>query len=117
KMDKVDTFCTACYIYLHRCTDEFLMEESKVIWLLSFLQGSTALKWCKVAIHESMNGGIPFKTDEIMLDNIEETFRDPNKEDTCIFKITTMVQGEKTVDEHVQDFKITMHELGYTRKP
>jgi len=34
-----------------------------------------------------------------------------------VFQITTMVQGDKTADEHVQDFKIVAHGSGYVGTP
>jgi hypothetical protein len=116
-MEDVEAFRTACYMYMRGRSDEFQNEEEKIIWILSFLQGGTALKWREVAVREIMDGTMPFETANELLDTIEETFGDPNKEDSRVFKITTMVQGDKTADEHVEDFKIAAHESGYTGKP
>jgi hypothetical protein len=40
-------------------------------------------------------------------------FGDPNEKDTKVFTITTITQGEKTADEHVQDFKLAGYDSGY----
>jgi hypothetical protein len=89
-------------------------EDSKIIWVLSFLQGGTAGRWREVAVQEIMDGESLFGTVNALLKTIEETFSDPNKEDTWVFEITTMVQGTKTADKHVHEFKIAAHEPGYT---
>ena len=41
------------------------------------------------------------------------TFGDPNEKDTKVFTITTINQGEKSADEHVQDFKLATFDSGY----
>jgi hypothetical protein len=116
-MHEVDAFRTSCFMYLKGCVGDFPTEDSKIIWVLSFLQGGTAGRWREVAVREIMDGESPFETVDALLETIEETFRDPNKEDMRVFEITTMVQGTKTADEHVHEFKIAAHESGYTGKP
>ena len=64
-----------------------------------------------------MEGEQIFDTAKELLDTVRKTFRDPNEEDTWVFQITTMVQGDKTMDEHVQDFKIAVHGSGYVGTP
>ena len=39
KMSELDAFETACYMYMQGCKDEFKDEDSKIIWILSYLQG------------------------------------------------------------------------------
>jgi Zinc knuckle len=116
-MHEVDAFRTSCFMYLKGCAGDFPTEDAKIIWVLSFLQGGTAGRWREVAVREIMDGESPFETVDALLETIEETFGDPNKEDTRVFEITTMVQGTKTADEHVHEFKIAAHESGYTGKP
>ena len=112
KMSKLDAFKTACYMYMQGRKDEFEDEDAKIIWILSYLQGGTALKWREVAIKSMMEGEQVFEDSKELLETIRKTFGDPN-EDTHVFQITTMVQGDKTADEHVQDFKIAAHGSGY----
>jgi hypothetical protein len=64
-----------------------------------------------------MNGQTPFEMADELLDVIEEAFGDPNHEDSQVFEITTMVQGTKTADKHVQAFRIAAHNSGYIGKP
>jgi len=114
KMKEVDAFRTACYMYMRGRADEFPDEESKIIWILSYLQGGIAQKWREVAVREIMAGAIPFENSDELMEAIVKTFGDPNEADTGVFEITTMNQGEKTADEHVQDFKIAAHSAGYS---
>jgi hypothetical protein len=114
KMKEIDVFKTACYMYIQGCADKFPNEESKIIWILLYLQGSIAQKWCEVAVREIMNRAIPFETGDELIEAIVKTFSDLNEENTRVFEITTMNHGDKTADKHVQDFKITAHSARYT---
>ena len=115
KMSKLDTFKMACYMYMQGCKDKFEDEDAKIIWILSYLQGGTALKWPEVAIKSMMEG--VFEDAKELLETIRKTFGDLNEEDTHVFQITMMVQGDKTADEHMQDFKIVVHGSGYVGTP
>jgi hypothetical protein len=114
KIKEVNAFKTACYMYIRGRGDKFPDEESKIIWILSYLQGGTTQKWRKVAVNKIMAGECPFTSGDELMEAIVKMFRDPNKEDTGVFEITTMNQGDKTADKHVQDFKIAVHEANYT---
>jgi len=60
-----------------------------------------------------MEGEQVFEDAKELLETIRKTFGDPNEEDMHVFQITTMVQGDKTTDKHMQDFKIAVHGLDY----
>ena len=64
-----------------------------------------------------MEGEQVFENAKELLETIRKTFRDPNEEDTHVFQIAMIIQGDKTADEHVQDFKIATHGSGYVGTP
>ena len=45
---------------------------------------------------------------------VQEEFGDPDRRSTKIYKLRTIMQGDKTADEHVQSFKKAVHGLGYS---
>ena len=45
KMNETKLFIQACQIYLLIRKDEFQDEESKILWVLSYMQGGSALKY------------------------------------------------------------------------
>jgi len=48
-------------MYMQGRKDEFEDEDAKIIWILSYLQGGTALKWWEVAIKSMMEGDTSFQ--------------------------------------------------------
>jgi len=46
EMSKLGAFKKACFMYMQGCKDEFEDDQSKIIWILSYMyfQGGTALK-------------------------------------------------------------------------
>jgi hypothetical protein len=100
-------------MYIRGHTDKFPDEEAKIIWILSYLQDGIVQKWHEVTVQEIINGAVPFETGDELMEAIVKTFGDPNEEDTSVFEITTINQGEKTADEHMQDFKITAYSARY----
>jgi hypothetical protein len=55
-MADVHSFQTSYHLYILGKEDDFLTEQSKIVWALSYLQGGTAHKWCKTAVLEMMTG-------------------------------------------------------------
>ena len=52
-----------------------------------------------------------------LLQEIQQRFSDMDKHATILLRIRTIMQGEKTVDEHVQDFEKAALEAGYEGFP
>jgi hypothetical protein len=122
KMSETKAFAQACAVYMMVKTDEFETERDKILWVLSYMQSGTALKYresfldtVSPVVDDPESWGI--NTVKGLLDNIATTFGDPNITDTKIFEITSIVQGERTADEHVQDFKIAAHGSGWDGLP
>jgi hypothetical protein len=113
KMVDMHSFQTACYLYIIVNPEEFPTEKSKIIWVLSYLQGRTAQKWCKTTVLEMIEGISPYKTYEQFQAKLKENFGDPNEQDTRIFEITMMQQGTKMADKHCHDFRLAAYKSGY----
>ena len=117
KMAETKSFMQACLMYLMTRSDEFPDEKAQIMWILSYMQEGAALKYCEaflsVALREASIWGWPITSCEDLIRDIEMTFGDPNEKDTKVFTITTINQGEKSADEHVQDFKLATFDSGY----
>ncbi|PFH44817.1 hypothetical protein AMATHDRAFT_10736 [Amanita thiersii Skay4041] len=50
---------------------------------------------------------------ELLFRDIYKAFGDPNKQATAIQEITTVKQGSKSAEEHIQVFKQSYMQLGY----
>ncbi|PFH48318.1 hypothetical protein AMATHDRAFT_5897 [Amanita thiersii Skay4041] len=62
---------------------------------------------------EFMQAAVGVDPIEILYQNIYQAFRDPNKQATAILELTTMKQGSKSAEEHVQCFKQAYGRSGY----
>ena len=58
-----------------------------------------------------------YNTADELLQEIQRQFSNMDKRATMSLKIRTMMQGDKTVDEHVQDFEKAALEAGYEGYP
>ena len=58
-----------------------------------------------------------YNTADELLQEIQHRFSDMDKQATMSLKIQTMMQGDKTADEHVQDFEKAALEAGYKGFP
>ncbi|PFH46112.1 hypothetical protein AMATHDRAFT_156229, partial [Amanita thiersii Skay4041] len=94
----------------------------KIMWILSYMQTGMAQRF-RDSFLTYMNSN-EYQTEfiqvapgvdatEILYQNIYQAFSDPNKQATAILELTTMKQGTKLVEEHVQLFKQAYSRLGY----
>jgi hypothetical protein len=117
KMMETKSFVQACLMYLMTRSSEFSGEKSKMLWVLSYMQEGTVLKYreafLSVALREASVWGWPKDSLDELITNIKTMFGNPNKKDTKVFTTMTITQGEKTADEHVQDFKLAVYDSGY----
>ena len=58
-----------------------------------------------------------YNTADDLLQEIQWRFSDTDKRATMSLKICTMMQGDKSTDEHVQDFEKAALEAGYEGFP
>ena len=58
-----------------------------------------------------------YNTADELLQKIQHQFRDMDKQATMSLKISTMLQGEKTADKHIQDFEKAALEARYEGFP
>ena len=118
RMAETRAFMQACRVYQQMRKAEFSDEKAKILWTLSYMQEGAALKYREafltIALEQPSIWGWPLSTHDELMKDIEQTFGDPNEQDTKVFAITTITQGDRTADEHVQEFKIAEHNSGYT---
>ncbi|PFH45430.1 hypothetical protein AMATHDRAFT_159852, partial [Amanita thiersii Skay4041] len=94
----------------------------KLMWILLYMQTGMA-QWFRDSFLTYMNTN-EYQTEfiqvapgvdatEILYWNIYQAFGDLNKQATAILELTTMKQGTKTTEEHVQLFKQAYSQSGY----
>ncbi|PFH45378.1 hypothetical protein AMATHDRAFT_160312 [Amanita thiersii Skay4041] len=117
-MATCEGFINSCWLYMSAKPQEFPTLQIKVTWVLGFMQTGMAQMFHN---HFLVYMATPeFQTqykqshepDQIKYIQYK-AFGDPNKQATVIQEITTIRQGSKLAEEHVQLFKQSYMRSGY----
>ena len=96
---------------------EFPDKDAKIYWILSYMQTGSAKTWCDCVVALMYKGQQLFLTSDELLKGIDRKFSDTDKRTTQSLKIRTIQQGDRLVDEHVQEFEKATLEAGYKGYP
>src|SRR5260221_12510997 len=104
--DDLDHFKAKCSLYLSMRHSEFLDEHSNILFILLYMEGVTAGPWATQKINSIL---YPANAEEVMwagfVLELDEMFVDPNHQATTQRKLTTLCQGDGSVEELIQEFK------------
>ena len=81
------------------------------------MQTGSARAWREYVMAQIFKKTLWYNTADELLQEIQRRFGDTDKQATMSLKIRTMMQGDKTVEEHVQDFEKAALEAGYEGFP
>ncbi|PFH45629.1 hypothetical protein AMATHDRAFT_8897 [Amanita thiersii Skay4041] len=112
-MTTCEVFINACRLYISAKPHEFTSLQTKITWVLGFMQTGMAQLFRDHfmvymttpeyrAQYLELTHADPI---ELLYQDIYKAFGDLNKQATAIQEITTIKQGQKTSEEHVQAFK------------
>ena len=96
---------------------EFSDEDAKIYWVLSYMQTGSAKTWHDYVVALMYKGQQSFSMSDELLKEIDQKFGDTDKRTTQSLKIRTIQQGDRSVDEHVQEFEKAALEAGYKGYP
>src|SRR5260221_5670839 len=103
--DDLDRFKAECSLYLSMRHSEFLDKHSNALFVLSYMKGGSAGPWATQKINS-----ILFDAQEVMwarfIEELDEMFADLNRQATARRKLATLHQGDSSVEELIQEFKI-----------
>src|SRR5260221_9329474 len=103
--DDLDRFKAECSLYLSMRRSEFPDECSNTLFVLSYMKGGSAGPWATQKINS-----ILFDAQEVMwagfIEELNEMFADLNCQATARRKLDTLHQGDSSVEELIQEFKI-----------
>ena len=96
---------------------EFPDEDAKIYWILLYLQTGSAKTWYDYIVALMYKRQQSFSTSDELLKEIDQKFGDTDKRTIQSLKIRTIQQGDRSADEHVQEFEKAALEAGYERYP
>ncbi|PFH45055.1 hypothetical protein AMATHDRAFT_109088, partial [Amanita thiersii Skay4041] len=102
-MASCEAFINACQLYISAKPHEFATVSIKITWVLGFMQSGMAQLF-RDHFMVYMNSQ-EFRTQYLESTEVDPAFGDPNKQATTIQEVTTVKQGSKSAEEHVQVFK------------
>src|SRR5258707_1276384 len=98
--DDLDCFKAKCSLYLSMRQSEFLDKCSNVLFILSYMKGRSAGPWATQKINSIL---YPANTEEVtwagFVLELDKMFADPNHQATAQRKLTTLHQGNSSVEE------------------
>jgi len=113
----MESFINGCCLYMNGRKLEFPDEDAKIYWILSYMQTGSAKTWRNYVVALIYKGQQSFSMSDELLKEIDRKFGDTDKRTTQSFKIRTIQQGDRLVDEHVQEFEKAALEAGYEGYP
>ena len=113
---KVSGFVGACRLYIKMKLRDASVEE-QVHCILSYVQGRSADIWKENIMEELNTGEIEFEMAGKFLAEIRREFGGGDKESVKVAELKKIEQGERTMEEFVQNFKRTARGSGYEGGP
>src|SRR5258708_8567269 len=105
--DNLDCCKAECSLYLSMRQSEFLDKRSNVLFILSYMKGGSAGPWATQKINSIL---YPANTEEVtwagFISELDKMFADPNCQATTQRKLTTLCQGDSSVEELIREFEI-----------
>jgi len=117
KRDITESFINGCCLYMNGQKSEFPNEDAKIYWILSYMQTGSAKTWCDYVVTLMYKRQQSFSTSDELLKEIDRKFGDTDKRTMQSLKIRTIQQGDRSADEHVQEFEKAALEAGYEGYP
>ena len=98
--DNLDRFKAECSLYLSMRHSEFPDECSNILFILSYMKGGTAGPRATQRINSIL---YPSETEKVtwagFVSELDKMFADPNHQATARRKLTTLHQGDSSVEE------------------
>ena len=114
KMDEMELFINACWMFICGHPNDFPSERTAIMWAVSYMNRGSACEWRDDYLEDAKEGNYRYDTLQAFLNTVQEEFGDPDRRLTKIYKLRTIMQGDKTADEHVQSFKKAARGSGYS---
>ena len=113
---KVDDFIHACNLFFEGSPDkDFPTNKQKIIFILSYMNTGEALQWRKNYIEmivRQTDGTYQWPTKEAFLKAFRAAFLNEDEKEESIRKLNNIYQGNKTTEEYVNKFRLTVSKAG-----
>jgi len=109
---KVSGFVMACKLY-GKVKLRGVPVEEQIQWVLSYVQGGAADTWKENVLEELKAGELEFETVREFLAEVKKEFGGGEEESVKAAELRKLEQGERMMEEFVQEFKRAARGSGY----
>ena len=113
---KVDDFIYACDLFFEGSSHkDFPTDKQKIIFILSYMSEGEAQRWKKNYIETTIrqaDGSYTWPTKTMFLDAFKAAFLNEDEKEESIRKLDYINQGNKTAEEYVNEFWLTVSKAG-----
>jgi hypothetical protein len=112
----IQKFMLNCRSYLQTNQHVYDTDESKVSFILSFMDDGEAGKWKENYLLSILDatGSLKFPKIEDFMTTLLKAFKPANQERNATHQIDTLRQGKKTAEEVITEFRLLSNQAGYT---
>ena len=90
--------------------------EEQIQWMLSYMQKETADIWKENMLEKLKAGKLEFETVGEFLAEIKREFGGEKEESVKVAELKKLEQGERIMEEFIQEFKRVVRESGYEER-
>ena len=105
-------FINACHLYAKARLGE-VDDKGKISWVLSYVQERVVEVWKDNVLEEIEKGTLEIETMEELFEKMRKEFREFNEKSKKVDELRLLVQGSRTYDKFVQEFKRAARGSGY----
>jgi len=105
-------FVNACRLYAEARL-EGVDDKGKISWVLSYVQGGIAEIWKDNVLEEINKGTTEVETMEELFEKMRKEFGEFNEESRKADELRLLIQGSRTCNKYVQEFRRAARESGY----
>ena len=113
-------FLTSCETYIHLCPKEFVDEQMKIVWAMSYMKTGHAQKWVEMIFHWEQflenSSHAKFVDWEDFRDEFHKEFTLAHADALAInqLKSALFFQKARPLDDYIDEFQDLITEAGYT---
>ena len=113
---KVNDFIYACDLFFEGSSDkDFPTDKQKIIFILSYMSEGEAQQWKKNYIETTIrqaDGSYTWPTKATFLTAFKAAFLNEDEKEESIQKLDYINQGNRTAEEYVNEFRLTVSKAG-----
>jgi hypothetical protein len=111
----IQSFILDCRVYLQVNRNIYHNDDSKVAFILSFMNEKEAMRWKENYLLEIMNatGDLAFPAYADFMERLSKDFKPVNKGKDAAHQIAILRQGKKTAEETITEFRLLTNQAGY----